>query len=43
MSDWDNVWPKVNEILKEKERLALQECQSFVNEMQALIDGKAEE
>lgn len=43
VSDWDNVWPKVHEILKEKERSALEDCQSFVNEMQALIDGKAEE
>ena len=35
---WDDLYPKMLERLKRKEAIALKECQSYVNEMQAMID-----
>lgn len=38
ISDWDTIYPKVIAILESKESKALKECQSYVNDMQKLID-----
>ena len=35
--NWDNIYPSVLEILEKEERHALKDCQSWVDEMQALI------
>ena len=38
VGNWSKVYPEVLEILKEKERKALKDCQEYVDTMQAMID-----
>jgi len=38
VSDWENIYPKVLEILKKEENEALVACQSYVTDLQGLID-----
>lgn len=35
---WDNIYPKILEILFDKERTALKACQTYIDKMQQLID-----
>lgn len=41
--NWDSIYPEVLKSMKEDESKALQDCQSWVSEMQALIDGVSDE
>lgn len=43
LDDFDNMYAKALKILKEKERQALLDCQSFIDEMQELINGGDED
>jgi hypothetical protein len=38
VAEWETLYPKVLAILKEKERMALKNCQAFIDEMQQAID-----
>lgn len=38
VDDWDNVYPKVLEILRKKEQAALKDCQFFIDELQKAIN-----
>jgi hypothetical protein len=37
-STWDEHFPRILNILKEKEQKALKDCQSYIDEMQGMID-----
>lgn len=38
IKDWDKIYPKVLQILKNKETKALRKCQDYINEMQTVIN-----
>ncbi|MDY6896176.1 MAG: hypothetical protein SVO01_12300 [Thermotogota bacterium] len=38
VSTWDEHFPRILNILKEKEQKALKDCQSYIDEMQSMID-----
>ena len=38
VKNWESIFPEVHQILKDKESNTLKDCQSYVDEMQKLID-----
>lgn len=43
VKDWTSIYPKVLDILKNKEAAKLQACQEYINQMQAFINESSEQ